>query len=188
MQREFSNSRPSPVTDSHASAYERASRLMRSSSANAFDFTKEKAKDRDRYGRTLFGQGCLLARRLVEREVPFVEVTLPGWDTHSDNFKQVKELSGELDQAWGALMTDLHDRGLLDSTLIVCMGEFGRTPRISSNAGRDHFPAAWSVALAGGGIHGGQAYGKTSTDGNSGRRESGQHDRLAQHDLPCRRR
>lgn len=167
MQREFSKNRPSPVTESHASAYELASRLMRSSSANAFDFTKEKAKVRDRYGRTLFGQGCLLARRLVEREVPFVEVTLPGWDTHNDNFKQVKELSGELDIAWSALMTDLRDRGLLDSTLIVCMGEFGRTPRIGANAGRDHYPAAWSVALAGGGIQGGQAYGKTSTDGTT---------------------
>ena len=167
MQRNFTRKRPGAVTDSHASAYERASRLMRSSSATAFDFTQEKAKDRDRYGRTLFGQGCLLARRLVEREVPFVEVMLPGWDTHNDNFKQVKDLSGELDKAWSALMTDLQERGLLDSTLIVCMGEFGRTPRINPRVGRDHFPAAWSVALAGGGIHGGQAYGTTSNDGTT---------------------
>ena len=129
---------------------------------------------RDAYGRNLFGQGCLLARRLVERGVPFVEVTLAGvngsnafgWDTHNQNFEAVKRLSGVLDPAWGTLMEDLKQRGLLDSTLIVWMGEFGRTPKINNQQGRDHFPGAWSTVLAGGGIKGGQAYGKTSADGN----------------------
>ena len=129
---------------------------------------------REAYGTNLFGQGCLLARRLVERGVPFVEVTLGGinggafgWDTHQDNFNQVKRLSEVLDPAWAALMTDLKDRGLLDTTLIVWMGEFGRTPKINGDKGRDHFPNAWSTVLAGGGIKGGQVVGKTDKEGAS---------------------
>src|SRR5262249_36952910 len=120
-------------------------------------------------------QGCLLARRLVERGVPFVEVTLSGaeganslgWDTHLGNFEAVKKLSGVLDAGWARLLTDLRDRGLLDPALVVWMGEFGRTPKINAFAGRDHFPAAWTTALAGGGIAGGQAIGRTSDDGMS---------------------
>ncbi len=166
-QEQFAAAHPGPVPASHASAYDRAARLMRSESAKAFDLTQEKKELRDRYGRTLFGQGCLLARRLVERGVPFVEVTLSNWDTHQNNFDQVKNLCGNLDKAWSALMHDLHDRGLLDSTLIVWMGEFGRTPRINGQKGRDHFPNAWSTVLAGGGIKGGQAVGKTSKDGTT---------------------
>ncbi len=126
---------------------------------------------RDAYGRNLFGQGCLLARRLVERGVAFVEVTLGGlnggafgWDTHADNFNQVKNLCQILDPAWATLMGDLKERGLLDDTLIVWMGEFGRTPNIEGT-GRNHFPNAWATVLAGGGIKGGQAVGKTSADG-----------------------
>src|SRR5262249_36763668 len=124
-----------------------------------------KAKLRDQYGRNNFGQGCLLARRLVERGVPFVEVVLGGWDTHDNNFEQVKTLSQTLDSAWATLMTDLSERGLLDSTLIVWMGELGRTPVINPRQGRDHFPNAWSMALGGGGIKGGQVIGKSSADG-----------------------
>jgi uncharacterized protein (DUF1501 family) len=107
--------------------------------------------------------------------VPFVEVTLAGvnnngafgWDTHNQNFEAVKRLSEVLDPAWGTLMADLKDRGLLDTTLIVWMGEFGRTPKINGQQGRDHFPNAWSTVLAGGGVKGGQAYGKTSADGTT---------------------
>src|SRR5262245_2011167 len=112
----------------------------------------------------MFGQGCLLARRLVERGVQFVEVTLDGWDTHQDNFERVKELCGTLDAAFAALLVDLKDRGLLDSTLVVCQGEFGRTPKINGTRGRDHWPQAWAVALAGGGLKTGQAIGKTTKD------------------------
>src|SRR5205085_4735078 len=154
-------------------AYERAVKLMKTEAAKAFRLDEESDKVRDAYGRNLFGQGCLLTRRLVERNVPFVEVTLGGlnnnglgWDTHAQNFNQVKQLSGVLDPAWATLMQDLKDRGLLDSTLIVWMGEFGRTPQIN-NTGRDHFASAWSTVLAGGGIKGGQAVGKTSADGMS---------------------
>ena len=167
MQEEFASARPGAVSASHASAYDRAARLMQSASAKAFDLSEEKKELRDRYGRTMFGQGCLLARRLVERGVPFVEVTLGNWDTHNNNFDQVKNLCGNLDKGWSALMHDLKDRGLLDSTLIVWMGEFGRTPRINGQRGRDHYPNAWATVLAGGGIKGGQAVGKTSRDGTT---------------------
>jgi hypothetical protein len=163
---DFISSRPGVAPLSHQAAYTRAVRLMRSEAARAFDLQGEPAALRDRYGRNLFGQGCLLARRLIERGVPFVEVTLDGWDTHQDNFNQVKRLSQTLDPAWATLMSDLKDRGLLDSTLIVWMGEFGRTPKIEKGRnGRDHFPNAWSTVLAGGGIKGGQVVGKTSPDG-----------------------
>ncbi len=135
----------------------------------AFDLSTEDEKTRAAYGSGMFGQGCLLARRLIERGVPFVEVCLGGgglaWDTHQDNFKQVKKLSEELDAGWATLMAELAERGLLDTTTIVWMGEFGRTPQINPNAGRDHFPTAWSCVLAGGGIKGGQAYGSTTDDG-----------------------
>jgi uncharacterized protein (DUF1501 family) len=165
MERDFLRHHPEVAARSHQTAYDRAVRLMQTDAAKAFNLDEEKDALRDAYGRNLFGQGCLLARRLVERGVPFVEVALGGWDTHSQNFEQVKRLSGTLDPAWAALMTDLKDRGLLDTTLIVWMGEFGRTPKINRGQGRDHFPAAWSTVLAGGGIRGGQAVGKTSADG-----------------------
>jgi hypothetical protein len=160
-------------TESHRSAYRRAVRMVRSEASKAFDLDEEPASLRDAYGRNEFGQGCLLARRLVERGVPFVEVTLSrataagglGWDSHQRNFEAVQQLCGVLDPAWSTLIEDLRSRGRLDSTLIVWMGEFGRTPKINPNGGRDHFPAAWSTALAGGGIKGGQALGRTSADG-----------------------
>jgi hypothetical protein len=167
MQEEFAAARPGQMAKSHAAAYDRAIRLMQSESGKVFDLTTEKAEVRDKYGRNLFGQGCLLARRLVERGVPFVEVTLGNWDTHGQNFELVKNLCGTLDAAWGALMDDLKDRGLLETTTIVWMGEFGRTPKINPQKGRDHFPNAWSTVLAGGGIKGGQAVGKTSKDGTT---------------------
>ena len=156
---------PGAIGDSHRSAFTAAVRMMSPETAKAFDLSDEKPALRDRYGRNLFGQGCLLARRLVERGVPFVEVTLDGWDTHQNNFDAVKNQCGVLDPAWAALMGDLKDRGLLDSTTIVWMGEFGRTPKINPQKGRDHWPDAWSAVLAGGGIKGGQAVGKTTKDG-----------------------
>jgi len=166
MEQEFLAQRSSVAAESHRTAYQRAITMMRSSAVKAFNLDEEPDKLRDAYGRNLFGQGCLLARRLVERGVPFVEVSLNGWDTHNQNFEQVKRLSGTLDPAWAALMDDLKDRGLLDSTLIVWMGEFGRTPKIvKDRTGRDHWAVSWSTVLAGGGIKGGQVVGKTSADG-----------------------
>jgi len=162
---DFAAARPGGVTRAHAAAYDRAVRLMRSDGGKVFDLTEERAEVRDAYGRNLFGQGCLLARRLVERGVSFVEVTLGGWDTHGNNFDQVKTLCGSLDRAWSRLMIELRERGLIDRTTIVWAGEFGRTPRINPGRGRDHFATAWSTVLAGGGVKGGQAVGRTSADG-----------------------
>jgi hypothetical protein len=165
VQREFLAGHPDVSASSHQYAYERAVRLMKSAAAKAFDVDEEKAVVRDAYGRNLFGQGCLLARRLVERRVPFVEVTLNGWDTHSDNANTVRRLSETVDAAWAALMTDLKERGLLETTLIVWMGEFGRTPKFGRPDGRDHWPNSFSAVLAGGGIRGGQVIGDTGPDG-----------------------
>lgn len=170
LQTEFLATR-SGAAKTHNTVYDGAVQLMNSQDAKAFDLSEEPEKLREEYGRTVFGQGCLLARRLVERGVAFVEVSLGtssggvGWDTHSDNFNAVEQLSADLDAGWATLMRDLDDRGLLESTTILWMGEFGRTPTINPNAGRDHFPAAWSTVLAGGGIAGGQAYGKTNAGG-----------------------
>ncbi len=174
MEGDFLADHPGVAPLSHRTAYDRAVKLMRTDANKAFNLHEESPKLRDRYGRNLFGQGCLLARRLVERGVPFIEVSLAGlrennmffnWDSHQQNFQAVRKLSEILDPAWGTLMEDLSVRGLLDSTLIVWMGEFGRTPKINGGQGRDHFPNAWSTVLAGGGIKGGQAHGKTSADG-----------------------
>jgi hypothetical protein len=173
MESDFLSEHPGVAPLSHKTAYDRAVKLMRTDANKAFNLEEESPVLRDAYGRNLFGQGCLLARRLVERGVPFVEVTLSGvsgnnalgWDTHQQNFQSVRRLSEILDPAWGTMMEDLKQRGLLDSTLIVWMGEFGRTPKINGQKGRDHFPNAWSTVLAGGGIKGGRAFGKTSADG-----------------------
>jgi len=163
-----------PPALSYTAAYDHAVRLMRSQAASAFSLEEEPADVRDAYGKNRFGQGCLLARRLVERGVPFVEVTLGGidqqilgWDTHTENFDKVRQLSQILDAGWSSLLIELRDRGLLDSTMIVWMGEFGRTPMINQSGGRDHYPQVWSSVLAGGGIRGGQVIGKTSQDGTS---------------------
>ncbi|HET6573853.1 MAG TPA: DUF1501 domain-containing protein [Fimbriiglobus sp.] len=149
----------------HKTTYERAVGLMKSKEAKAFDLSREPSAAKEKYGSGRFAEGVLMARRLVEVGVPFVEVTLGGWDTHQDNFARVKSLSGQVDAATAALLDDLKDRGLLDSTLVVWMGEFGRTPGINPTGGRDHFPVAWSTVLAGAGVKGGQAVGKTAEDG-----------------------
>ncbi len=170
---EFRESRPGGASDSHRDAYDAAVRMMRSQAGGAFNLEEEPVELRERYGRNQFGQGCLLARRLVERGVPFVEVSLNsvdgtgvfGWDTHNDNFNAVKTLCSVLDPGWGTLMADLHDRGLLESTTVVWMGEFGRTPQINGSSGRDHFPNAWSTVVCGGGVRGGQVIGQTSESG-----------------------
>jgi hypothetical protein len=173
LQGEFARERAGIVSASHQAAYERAVRLMRTDASKAFNLDEEKDKLRDAYGRNLFGQGCLLARRLIERGVPFVEVTHNGsnagfgWDTHQNNHDLVKQNCATLDPAWATLITDLKERGLLDSTTIVWMGEFGRTPQINGQRGRDHYPNAWSTVIGGGGVKGGQAYGKTSKDGTT---------------------
>jgi uncharacterized protein (DUF1501 family) len=156
--------------EEHRALYGSAAQMVLSPRLKAFDLNQEKDAVRDRYGRNAFGQGCLLARRLVEQGVTFVEVDSNGWDTHQDNFDRVKALSETVDPAFAALVTDLKERGRLDKTLVIWMGEFGRTPKINARGdkpGRDHYPRAFSLALAGGGIRGGQVIGSTTADGTS---------------------
>ena len=171
LQNRFVSSRQAGAAGTHNEVYEGAVRLMKSDDAKAFDLSGEPKQLREDYGSNVFGQGCLMARRLIERGVPFVEVSLGtnsggvGWDNHTDIFNSVETLSKTLDDGWATLMRDLDERGLLESTTILWMGEFGRTPQINPTGGRDHFPNAWTTVLAGGGIAGGQAYGQTSDDG-----------------------
>jgi hypothetical protein len=132
----------------------------------AFDLNQEAQPLRDRYGSTPFGQGVLAARRLIEAGVRFVTISLGGWDTHAQNFDRMsKRLLPSLDQTLSALVEDLHARGLLDTTIVYCAGEFGRTPKINKNAGRDHWARSMAVMLAGGGLKRGYAHGSTDAQG-----------------------
>jgi hypothetical protein len=163
MEQEFGRDNKAGPFESHRLAKERSWRLLRAKSA--FDITKEWTKCRDRYGDSEIGRGCLLARQLVEAGVPFVEIGQENYDSHADNFVCHKANMQILDPAWSALLLDLEERGLLKDTLVVWMGEVGRTPYINNRAGRDHFIRAWTIVLAGGGIKGGQVYGATDADG-----------------------
>ena len=155
-----------PMADvkAHADVYADAIKLMTSKDLDAFDITKEKGRLMAEYGNDDFGQGMLLARRLVERGTKFVEIELGGWDTHEDNFLKVEYLASRVDNAVGTLLEDLDTLGLLESTLVVLTTEFGRGPKIEGT-GRGHHPIAFSSFIAGGGVKGGQAYGKTDETG-----------------------
>ncbi len=135
---------------------------MHSGKTRAFSLADEPASSREAYGSSRFAQGCLLARRLVEAGVAFVEVTLPGWDTHNNTNNRIRTLSQQLDTPMAALIKDLKERGLLDSTLVIWMGEFGRTPV----TGQNHFAKAWTTVLAGAGIRTGLALGRTGPRGD----------------------
>jgi hypothetical protein len=168
MEQGFHRTHPTAITGAHRTTYQRAVNLMQSREARAFDLSLETAATKTAYGNTRFGEGCLLARRLVETGVSFVEVTLGGWDTHQNNFQRVRQLSEQVDPAMSALVNDLKNRGLLDDTLVIWMGEFGRTPRINNRGaqpGRDHYPRAWSSVMIGGGIRGGRVIGRTDGEG-----------------------
>jgi hypothetical protein len=166
LEEDFAQSGARKAVEDHQSIYRGAANLVTSPNLKAFDLGQEKDSVRDRYGRSPFGQGCLLARRLVEQGVTFIEVEHGNWDTHQDNFERTKTLSAPADKGFAALVADLKERGLLEKTLIIWMGEFGRTPRINGQNGRDHYPRVFSVALAGGGIKGGQVIGASSADGS----------------------
>jgi hypothetical protein len=149
----------------HRAQYAQTARMVLSPHMKAFQLDEESPQTRDIYGRNPFGQGCLLARRLVEAGVTFVEVRSNGWDTHQQNNEKIATLAQQVDPGFAALVRDLKQRGMLGRTLIVWMGEFGRTPKINPNAGRDHFPKVFNVALAGGGIKGGQIIGASDANG-----------------------
>ena len=150
----------------YSDMYDDALKMMKSEELKAFDLSAEPEKLRAKYGQDTFGQGCLLARRLVEHGVRFVEVTFGSWDTHNANFTRVPELCEELDAALSTLLQDLESRGMLQETLVVLATEFGRTPEINANDGRDHHAPGFTCLLAGGGVRGGQVWGSTDEIGS----------------------
>jgi hypothetical protein len=165
LEGDFGEVEGADIVADHRKLIRKSSEMILSPRMEAFDLSNEPDKMRDAYGRNPFGAGCLLARRLVEAGVTFVEVNLEGWDTHDDNFTKTAQRNEMIDQPMAQLITDLKQRGMLDRTLVLWMGEFGRTPRINARAGRDHYPRAFNVALAGGGIRGGQVIGETDAGG-----------------------
>lgn len=162
----FINENRGEYANDHSKLLTKTVKLMTSSQMDVFKVSKEPKTVQERYGTTGFGKGCLMARRLVEIGVPFIEVDLGGWDNHTNIFETLKNQKlPELDRAMSALISDLNDRGLLDSTAIIWMGEFGRTPTINSNVGRDHWARSWSVVVGGAGFKKGVVVGETSSDG-----------------------
>tara|TARA_R110002050_G_scaffold78607_1_gene167930 strand:+ start:999 stop:2198 length:1200 start_codon:yes stop_codon:yes gene_type:complete len=150
-----------PIADTYNEFYDDTVRFLKSKDLELFDISKEPATKRERYGTSRLGQGLLLAKRLVRGDIKFIEVSSGGWDTHTDNFTKLDDRVKELDDGVSALVEDLESEGLLDSTLIVIATEFGRTPKINVNTGRDHYPKAYSTVLIGAGVKGGMAYGET---------------------------
>ncbi len=167
LEGEFAKRAGAQPVANHRGIYEKAARMVLGPSTKAFDIRSEPESLKRQYGETSFGRGCLLARRLVEAGVPCVEVRSNGWDTHQDNFNATSRLAGEVDPALAALITDLRQRGLLETTVVLWIGEFGRTPRINPRVGRDHYPRVFSAAIAGGGIRGGQVIGASTADGTA---------------------
>jgi uncharacterized protein (DUF1501 family) len=147
--------------------YDQATTLLASKELKAFDLKSEKQEVRDKYGMNNFGQGLLLARRLVQEKVRFIEVTYGGWDMHRDIYSALPGRASVFDQGVSTLLADLENLGLLNETLVVVATEFGRKPKLNQNGGRDHHPAAFSGIMAGGGIKGGQKYGKSDDLGHS---------------------
>ena len=169
MEKAFYHTYQADNINDHQTTYSRAVTMMQSKEVKAFDITNEPTALKDAYGSDTFGRGCLMARKLVEVGIPFIEVNIGGWDTHLDNFGRLKTtLLPKLDAGAATLITDLKEHGLLESTLVIVMGEFGRTPNINTRGampGRDHYPRAWSLGMFGGGVKGGVVHGKTDKEG-----------------------
>lgn len=156
-----------PAALAHRRSLQDAEHFLGSPLYGALDLKSEKAALRERYGKTPLGAGCLIARRLVEAGATFAEVTLEGWDSHFDNFTVHQRLGKVLDDALATLVEDLASRGLLESTMVLCMGEFGRTPEINARSGRDHHPGVFSAVMAGGPVPGGLVVGRSDEQGRS---------------------
>ena len=167
LEGEFAGRGGQAVVANHQKLYKKSSRMVLSENVAAFDIAGESDSLKQKYGDTSFGRGCLLARRLVESGVTFIEVVSRGWDTHLDIFDRIAALAEQVDPAVATLVEDLEDRGLLEKTLVVWMGEFGRTPRVNARGGRDHYPRVFSAAVAGGGVRGGQVIGGSTADGSA---------------------
>lgn len=166
IEKDFIAKRTGRSTEAHEAIYKKADELINSPKIDAFRLDEEPLAVQEAYGMNRFGQGCLMARRLVEAGVKFVEVSLDGWDTHQNNFERTKELLDMVDPAYAMLLKDLSERDLLEETIVLWLGEFGRTPRINENDGRDHHTNGWSAVVAGGGVRGGQTVGSTNEDGS----------------------
>jgi hypothetical protein len=156
---------PASLVKDHQALYAQTARLVTSPRTRAFRLEEEPDRVREAYGRSAFGQGCLMARRLVEAGVSYVEVESSGWDTHGNELASLKKLIPPVDQGFAALVADLKARGLLERTLVIWMGEFGRTPQMNLTAGREHFPTAFNAVLAGSGVRGGRVIGATDALG-----------------------
>ena len=167
LEGEFANSGGEQVVESRRGLYRKASAMVLSQQTEAFKIDGEPEEVRQRYGDSSFGRSCLMARRLIEAGVTFVEIVCRGWDTHDNNFERTTQLAQQVDPATATLIQDLKQRGLLDSTLVVWSGEFGRTPRINARTGRDHYPRSFNLLAAGGGVHGGQVVGATEANGSA---------------------
>lgn len=166
LERDFAAQGGAQVVEDQRTIAANAAQMILSPQMDAFDLERESERVRTAYGSGEFAAGCLMARRLIERGVTFVEVSAGNWDTHQDNFNRSRQLAGQIDQPMAQLIVDLKERGLLPRTLVLWMGEFGRTPHINPRGGRDHFPRAYTVALAGGGVRGGQVVGSTDASGS----------------------
>jgi len=171
LEDEFADRGGEIVVKNHRDLYGKTSKMVLSSDLKAFDISDEPTSMKEMYGDSNFGRGCMLARRLVEAGTTFVEISSRGqggnWDTHDNLYERVGNLSAAIDPATAGLVTDLKDRGLLENTLVVWMGEFGRTPRINPRGGRDHYPRVFNAAMAGCGIKGGQVIGASTADGTA---------------------
>lgn len=166
IEKKFIGESRGSAADDHMKVLDKTVKLMTSDQMSAFKVMQEPAEVREKYGNTGFGRGCLMARRLVEMGVPFVEVDLGGWDNHAGIFPTLQNQKlPEVDQAMSALVSDLADRGMLDDTVVIWMGEFSRTPNINGGAGRDHWARSWSTVVGGGGFKRGVVVGETSSDG-----------------------
>lgn len=168
--REFANSqyvagRPTENTEASSYVFDMAQTLMKRQ--DLFDAAKLDPRDVERYGQHEFGRHMLLGRRMLEAGVRFVQVTSYGWDTHGDNFNGHARLMPRFDQAFAAMIEDLHERGMLENVLVLCLSEFGRTPRINGHVGRDHWPESWSMAMAGTGLKPGVVVGETNPEGTA---------------------
>ena len=159
----FLSRRRTAMTDAYTYSFEQAKQLMRQ--REVFDVSKESARDQERYGKHDFGRHCLLARRLLENEISYVQVSHSNYDTHNENFNFHIEQLGEFDKPFATLVADIADRGMLENTLIVVLSEFGRTPRINHNYGRDHWGKAWSIMMGGAKVQPGAIIGKTNANG-----------------------
>ena len=169
LEEEFAERGGGVVVENHRQLYSKTSKMVLSADLKSFDISDEPQSLKDSYGDNTFGRGCLLARRLVEQGTTFVEISSrasrANWDTHQDNFERTAENSAMIDPAYATLIRDLKDRGLFNDTVVLWLGEFGRSPRINARGGRDHYPRVFNAAIAGAGMKGGQVIGASTRDG-----------------------